>query len=162
MRRLSRHGETGEGHLAAHQQGHLLVDDLLGLEVGAVGPEDPDDPPVGMVQPGHGPQQGGLAGAVGAQQGEDLPLGDLEVDVEQHLVGAVEEVEVVDLQGRHRPAGLAALALGMPFEDVLDDQGDVPLHVPGADEQHEPADGAHRADQGQGHRRPVAGSRPRR
>ena len=29
------HREAGEGHLPAHQQGHALVDDLLGFEVGA-------------------------------------------------------------------------------------------------------------------------------
>ena len=105
------HGEAAEGHLAPHQQGDALVDDLLGLEIGAVGAVDADDPPVGVLQPGHGPEQCRLAGTVGAEQGQDLPLFDLEVDVEQHLVGAVVEVEVVDLQGRHLPAGLAPLAL---------------------------------------------------
>ena len=84
---------------------------------------------MGVVQPGHRPQQGGLSGSVGAQQGQDLALGDLQVDVEEHLVGAVEEVEVVDLQGGHGPTGLAALALGVALEDVFDDQGDVPPHM---------------------------------
>ena len=60
------------------------------------------------------------------EQGHDLAFGHLEVDVEEHLVGAVVEVEVVDLQGRARsPPGLAPLALGIALEDVLDDQGDV-------------------------------------
>ena len=47
-------------------------------------------------------------------------------DVEEHLVGPVEEVEVVDLQRGDRPPGLAAPALGVALEDVLDDHGDVP------------------------------------
>ena len=71
------------------------------------------------------------------EQGHDLTLGHLEVDVEQHLVGAVVEVEVVDLQGRQVAAGLAALALGVALEDVLDDQGDVAPHVAGPDQQHQ-------------------------
>jgi hypothetical protein len=74
------------------------------------------------------PQQGRLAGPIGAQQGHDLTLADLEVDIEQHLVLPVEEIEVVHLQCRDGRPGLAALALGIPLEDVLDDQGDVALH----------------------------------
>jgi hypothetical protein len=122
------HGQTGEGHLPPHQQGHALVDDLLGLEVRAVGAEDTDDPPVGMVEPRHGPQQRALAGAVGPEQGHDLAFGHLEVDIEEHLLGPVEEVEVVDLQGGDLAARLPSFPFGVAFEDVLDDHGDVAAH----------------------------------
>ena len=119
------HAEPRERHLPAHQQCRAEVDDLLGLEVGAVGAEDADHAAMGVVEPGHGPQQRALAGAVGAEQGDDVALGDLEVHVEEHLLVPVEEVHVVDLQGRDLAPRLASLALGVALEDVLDDEGDV-------------------------------------
>ena len=110
---------------------------------------------MGVLQAGHRAQQGGLARPVGAQQGHDLPVAHLEVDVEEDLIGPVVHVEVVDLERRHRAAGLATLALGVPLEHVLDDQGDVPSDVARAQEQEDATDGAHRPDQGEGHRRSV-------
>ncbi len=148
-------GQPGEGHLAADQQRGPLADDLLRLEIGAVDPEDADDAAVRVVETGHRPQQGRLAGTVGAEQRDHLPFADLEIHVEEHLVGAVEEVEIVDLQRRHRPAGLPAAAFGVALEDVLDHQGDVPLHVARSDHQHETADRAHRTDEGEGDGRSV-------
>ena len=119
------HRQPREGHLPAHQQGHALFDDLLGFEVGRVHAEDPHDAPVRVREPRHGPEQRGLPGSVGAQEGHHLALLDLQVHIEEHLVGAVVEVEVVHLQGRDRPAGLAPFAFGVALDHVLDDQGDV-------------------------------------
>jgi hypothetical protein len=96
-------GEPRERHLPPHQQGHALVDDLLRFQIRAVGPEDADDAAMGMVEARHRPQQRALAGAVGAEEGHDLPFRHLQVDVEQDLLGAVVEVEVVDLQRRDGP-----------------------------------------------------------
>ena len=59
----------------------------------------------------HRPQQRGLAGAVRPEERHHVALLDFEVDVEEDLVGPVEEVEVVDLQCGHGAAGLAPLAL---------------------------------------------------
>ena len=86
MRRFSRTVRPGKVIFPPTSSAAPLVDDLLGLEVGAVGPEDPDDPSMGMVEPEHGPQQRALAGAVGPEQRDDLSLGDLEVHVEEHLL----------------------------------------------------------------------------
>ena len=144
------HGEAREGHLSPHQQGHVEPDDLFGLEEGRVDPVEPDDTAVGVLEPGDGAQQGGLAGAVRPEQGHDLPLGDLEVDAEQDLVGAVVEVEVVDLQGGQVAAGRPPLALGVALEDVLDDHGDVPAHVTRPEGEEDPAGHAHRGDEGEG------------
>ena len=58
---------------------------------------------MGVVEPGHGPQQGALAGAVGPEQRHDVAFGDLQVHVEEHLLVPVEEVHVVDLQGGDLP-----------------------------------------------------------
>ena len=50
-----------------------------------------------------GPQQRGLAGAVGAEHGDDLALGDPQVDAVEDLDEAVAAAEVVDeeLGGHH-------------------------------------------------------------
>ena len=42
-------------------------------------------PPSGSMQRGEHPQRGGLAGAVGAEEAEDLALGDVEVDAADRL-----------------------------------------------------------------------------
>ena len=57
MRRLSRTVRLGERHLPAHEQGRAEVDDLLGLQIRAVGAEDADDPAMRVIQPGDGAQQ---------------------------------------------------------------------------------------------------------
>src|SRR5205807_4263730 len=53
-------------------------------------------------EPGYGLEQRRLAGAVGAEEGHDLPLLDLEVDAEEHLhrpVGDVDALAFDDLPG---------------------------------------------------------------
>ena len=44
------HRQAREGHLPADEQGRAELDDLLGLEVGAVGSEDPDHTAVRVVE----------------------------------------------------------------------------------------------------------------
>jgi hypothetical protein len=143
------HGQPREGHLSAHEQRHALFDDLFGLEVGRVHAEDADDAAVGMREPRDGAQQGGLPGPVRPEQGHHLALGDLQVHVEEHLVGAVVEVEVVNLEGRELAARLTTFALGEALDDVLDDQRDVPPHEARADQQQHTTGHAHRCDEGE-------------
>ena len=131
------HAQARERHLAAHQQGDAEVDDLLRLEVRAARAEEPDDAAVGVLQSRHRAQQGRLPGPVRAEQGHHLALRHLEVDVEEHLVGAVVEVEVVHLEGRDGPAALAPLPLGVALEHVLDHERDVTADAPRAQEQQE-------------------------
>ena len=91
-------------------------------------------------------QQGGLAGAVGAEQGDDLALVDLEAHVEEHLHAAVADVEVAD-EEQLRPA-LAALVghLG-PSRRRRPHLGDVAGdHAAGGGDD-EPADDEHRQHQ---------------
>ena len=83
-----------------------------------------------MLEAGHRAEERRLAGTVGAEKGGDLALGDLDVDVEEHLVRAVEEIEVVDLQRRDGATGLAAPALRVALEHVFDDERDVAADVP--------------------------------
>ena len=73
----------------------------LGLGVGDRPPVEPHDTPVGDPKPGDGPQQGRLPGAVGTEEGNDLPVGDIEIDVEEHLDRPVAEVEVANLHRRN-------------------------------------------------------------
>jgi hypothetical protein len=57
------------------------------------------DPPVPRPdEPGHAVEEGGLAGAVRAEERDDLALVDLERDVPQDLEIAVGDREPLDLQ----------------------------------------------------------------
>ncbi len=67
--------------------------DLIGRGVGDVGPVEDDRATVGLDHATDGPQQGGLARPVGAEQGHDLALPHLHVDPEEDL-----DVVVADLQ----------------------------------------------------------------
>ena len=51
-----------------------------------------------LVQAAHAARDRGLAAAGLADQGDDLGLGDVEADVEDDLLAAVEDVEVVDVE----------------------------------------------------------------
>ena len=67
--------------------------DLVGRGVGDVAPVEDHRALVGLDHPADGLQQRRLAGAVGAEQRDDLALVDLEVDVEEHLHVAVEHLQ---------------------------------------------------------------------
>ena len=66
------------------------------------------EPRDGPMHPGDGADQRGLARAVGADDGDDLALGDLERDAVERLRVAVEEVEIAD--GQHHGRAAAARA----------------------------------------------------
>ena len=90
------HGERRErAHAAGHLE-HAAPGDLGGRGGGHVDAVEDDRAAVGLDDPRDGAQQRRLAGAVGAEQGDDLALVHLEVDVEQHLHAAVADVEVAD------------------------------------------------------------------
>src|SRR3546814_8296356 len=65
----------------------------VGAEVGDVLAVEGDGASLGAHQAAHALEQGGLAGAVGAEQGDDLSGGDVEVDPEEDLDRAVGHVE---------------------------------------------------------------------
>ena len=92
------HGQRREHALAAGHLDDAAGGDLVRRGVGDVAPVEDDRAAVGLDQPGDGLEQRRLAGAVGAEQGDDLALADLEVDAEQHLHVAVGDVELADEQ----------------------------------------------------------------
>ncbi len=74
MKLLRHQADLGPG-------GAIVADDVVAvdLDLAAGGGDDP----------AHDADQGRLAGAVGAEQGEDLALGDVEADAFQRLMPAV-------------------------------------------------------------------------
>ena len=66
-------------------------------------PSKHDRAAVGLDDPADRLQQRRLAGAVRAEQRDDLALVDLDVDTEQHLPAAVPDVEAADQQQLARP-----------------------------------------------------------
>ena len=99
------HGQLGEYAPAFHHLRNPLSDDVRGLFVGDVLALEGDGAfgDVGfvhVVQAGDGSHRGGLAGAIGAEQGHDLTIGHLDRDPtqnEDHVV--VHDFEVLD--GQH-------------------------------------------------------------
>ena len=67
--------------------------------VGRVQPEDLDRSGVGLMQSQQQPEQGGLAGPVGPEQGHDTALGYVEAHPAQYLDDiVVDDLDVVDFQ----------------------------------------------------------------
>ncbi len=111
--------EQAVGHVLIHgegvEQGHLLEDDadagpegkkLLFLQVGDVGVEHPDAPPVGLEQPEGQLEQGGLAGAGDPEQHQGLPAVQGKRNLPQdHLVaeGEADVLEAENFFGHHQP-----------------------------------------------------------
>ena len=94
-----------EHALAAGQQADAHASPLLGRDVGDGLAVEAHDAAGRRAEAGDDPQDGRLAGAVGAEQGQHLALAHLEADVEEHLHLAVGEVDVGDLEGRDRRRG---------------------------------------------------------
>ena len=72
-------------------------------------------PKRGVVQPRDHPQRGRLAGAVGAEQGDDLALVDRDREVVQGGDGAVADLRAGDLEQRHQElsgSGVVFVAVG--------------------------------------------------
>ena len=90
------HGERREHARATGNLCDTVRRDLAGWGVGDVATVQEDRAEVGFGEPRDRSQQCGLAGAVGAEERDDLALRDLEVDVEEDLELPVGDVEVVD------------------------------------------------------------------
>ncbi len=77
------------GHTAVGEQGVVLEDHPYAPALGGHSlyrhPVDTDLAGVGRLEPGHQPQQGGLARSRRSQQAEQLPAGHVEVDPGQGL-----------------------------------------------------------------------------
>ena len=101
-----RHGEVGEQRPLLRDHRHLPAvrrhvhagqgDDVAGQA---------DAPGLDALEPGQAAQQRGLAAAGGAENGEQLAGGELEVDAGQHGRGAVGGTEVGDGHGGHGGGG---------------------------------------------------------
>ena len=80
-------------HLADAQRG-----DLVGRRVGDVAAVEHDRTAVRLDHTADRLQQRALAGAVGAEQGDDLAFFDVDVDTEQHLPAVVSGVDAAHQQ----------------------------------------------------------------
>ena len=83
----------GAGHPGRHP--------LVGRGVGDVEPPEPAPAGVGPAEPADHVEQRRLAGAVGADDADDLQLADLEGDVAQRLHATEADRGALDL--KHRP-----------------------------------------------------------
>ncbi len=97
-----------------------LADDFVGRNVGDVGALELHPAGARVEQAADGLESGGLAGAVGADQGHDLAAVDLEGDPPEGVDRAVEGVDVGETQdrggslGRSRDCRRGAHAAGFP------------------------------------------------
>src|SRR6185312_15627713 len=84
------HRHAREDAPALRHLRYAATNDLVGRQLGDVLAVEPDRARARARIAAYRHQQGRLAGAVGADQGDDLALGDVEVDAVQRLDGAVE------------------------------------------------------------------------
>ena len=143
------HAERGEGGPAPHELDDADLHPDLGIGVGDRAPVEPHHAPEGHAQPADDPQQRGLAGTVGAEQGHRLAPVDVEGHVVEHLHRAVGEVQVAHLDHRHLALSpVAASELLLLLLELLDAAGDVAPDVAAAVGHQRPADQAGRQDHG--------------
>ncbi len=83
------HRQAGEDAAPLRHHGDVLAHDAGGGERVYLLPLEPDGAAARLGLAAQGHQQGGLAGAVGADQGDDFPLFHLDADVVQRLNFAV-------------------------------------------------------------------------
>ena len=95
--------EVGEDPLAAGHLGDAEAGDLVGRQMGDVPPVEDDGAVIGLDDAADGTQQGRLAGPVGAEEGDDLALADLDGDVAQHLDAVVADVQLAYGEQRQAP-----------------------------------------------------------
>ena len=94
-------GHEGEEPPAFRHMDDAAVDDFLGRQpVNRLAVEG-DFSRRRLDQPRDGPQQGGLAGAVAADDAYHLAFLHFEGEIEDHLYVAVEGVDIVDFKKRH-------------------------------------------------------------
>ena len=97
----------------------------FGRRVGDLAAVEQHDAAIGFDDAGDGAQQRRLAGAVRAEEGDALALGDLEVDAEEDLHAAVADVEAPARSAAgHGPASRSAASAG-PCRRRLPHLGDV-------------------------------------
>ena len=96
--------QIGEDALASGHLGHAQPGDLVGRQVGDVTPVEDDGAVIGFHHAADRPQQRGLAGAVGADEGDDLTLVDRDGHVGQH-----DDAVVADGELAHGQEGEPAL-----------------------------------------------------
>ncbi len=133
------------------EEGGLLEDDAdlgaEGVEGGAADVEaiDADETGGGVVKAGQEADDGGLAGAGGAEQGDDLAGLDGEVDIGEDFMLAVAEGDVLELdlaEGDGDGGGIRLVFdLGDRIEDVEDAFGGGTGDGDGGDDEAETADG---------------------
>ena len=133
------------------EEGGLLEDDAdlgaEGVEGGAadVAAIDADETGGGVVKAGQEADDGGLAGAGGAEQGDDLTGLDGEVDIGEDFMLTVAEGNVLELdlaEGDGDGGGIRLVFdLGDRIEDVEDAFGGGTGDGDGGDDEAEPADG---------------------
>ncbi len=107
------HRESGEHGLATGDLDDAGLGRLHGIGVGDVAAVEEDGAADGVDEAADGLEQGGFAGAVGAEQRDDLVLLHLDVDAEQDLDSVVLDVDALaDEKGPVGPAGGECLAEG--------------------------------------------------
>jgi len=74
------------------------LDDLVGGQAGQLMPLEADRPALCLEQLTDGAHGGGLAGTVGAENGDDLTLADLQRDPLDRRDAAVGNLEVLDFK----------------------------------------------------------------
>ena len=107
--------EGREDALAARHHHHAAAGDLVGGQALQLLPGEGDRPAARLEQVGDALEQGRLAGAVGAEEGDDLALVDVEVQAEEDLHRAVGRVEVLARRGSARARCSRRLARRAPL-----------------------------------------------
>ena len=100
------HRQVGKHPASLGDQGDPLGDDAVGGQTGDVLPLEMDAAVGGLYQPGDGAQGGGLACSVGADQGDDLPLGHFKGDALYGLDTAIAHLQFINLQHRLPPPNM--------------------------------------------------------
>mmetsp|Transcript_5523 Transcript_5523/g.13342 ORF Transcript_5523/g.13342 Transcript_5523/m.13342 type:complete len:248 (+) Transcript_5523:1701-2444(+) len=99
---------VGDGHRREHapafrRVGQAAAGDVIALKAVDAAVVQRDLAAGGLDHAADGPHGGGLAGAIGADQGHDLPLGHLQRDAVQDLDLAVAGAEVLDAEHDQAP-----------------------------------------------------------
>ena len=92
------HGHAGKHMASFRHMGQAHVDDLMGRRLLQVLPVQGHGAGGGSNQAGDGVQGGGFAGAVGADEGDQLPFPHAEGDALQGVDGPVKHVQIFDFK----------------------------------------------------------------
>ena len=97
------HGQTRKDHASLGHLGDAERNDALGGQARDVFAEKPDGALARRRDPRDGHKRGGLAGAIGPDQGHDLALPDAQAHALEGLDVAVKGLDVRDLKHVPRP-----------------------------------------------------------